>query len=127
MLCGSNLKSIEDFRANPIYAGNARTARQCRLRFGPRGSRRARRATRSLRVILRTKEVGNDNKSILMGRLTRLGSESEPIGKANDLLSKTQHSSLIAAGSLEGIEGHAKAFCAVRRHRPCSQTRASRL
>jgi len=39
MLCGSNLKSIEDFRAKPIYAGdrNARMARQRLLRFGPRG------------------------------------------------------------------------------------------
>ncbi len=87
--CRSNLKSIQDFRTKPIM----------------------RRATRSLPVILRTKAIGNDNKSILIARLRRLGTESNTIGKANDLLSKTQHSSRVAAGGVEGIEGHPKAFC----------------
>jgi hypothetical protein len=40
-------------------------------------------------VIFRTKEIGNGNKIILIARFGRLGSESETIGKTNDLRSKT--------------------------------------
>src|SRR5579864_3060104 len=93
----------------------------------PTAYRRTKPATPSPRVILRTKEIENAKKSILIGRSRRLGSESETIAKANDFLSKTQHSSCVAAGALEGIESHAKAFCAVRRNRSCSQARASGL
>jgi hypothetical protein len=93
----------------------------------PTAYRRTKPATPSPHVILRTKEIENAKKSILIGRSRRLGSESETIAKANDFLTKTQHSSCIAASALEGIEGYAKIFCAVRRNRPCPQTRASHL
>ena len=36
-VCLSNLKSVEEFHAKPIYAGDqTRMIRLCRLRFGPR-------------------------------------------------------------------------------------------
>ena len=73
----------------------------------PTAYRRTKPATRSPRVILRTKEIENAKKSILIGRSRRLGSESETIAKANDFLSKTQHSSCIAAGALERSRGNA--------------------
>ncbi|WP_414648654.1 nucleotidyl transferase AbiEii/AbiGii toxin family protein [Edaphobacter sp.] len=44
-------------------------------------------------MILRTKEIENAKKSILIGQSRRLGDESETIAKANDFLPKTQHSS----------------------------------
>ena len=93
----------------------------------PTASRRTTRAMRSVRVILRTREIGNDNESILIVRLRRLGSGSKPIEKANDLPSKTQHCPRIAASALEAIEGHAKAHCCVRRNRSRSPTRPSCL
>src|ERR1700682_1030451 len=93
----------------------------------PMSSLRAKCETRSLRGIFHTRGIGNGNKSMLIARLKRLGSESNTIGETNDLLSKTQHSSFIAADSLEGIEGHAKAFCAVWRNCACSQARPSRV
>ncbi len=49
-------------------------------------SQKSKCATLSLRGILHTKGIGNDNKSILIARSRRLGSESETIGKTNHLI-----------------------------------------
>src|SRR6267378_3540743 len=115
--CGAGARADLISRASRIFVRSPSTAATRRAWISPMpstlwptGSRKMRRATRSLPVILRTKAIGNDNKSILIARLRRLGSESHTIGKGHDFLLKTQHSSRVAAGAVEGIEGHPKAF-----------------
>src|SRR6266568_1764317 len=60
-------------------------------------------------------------------RKANLGKSILIVGKSNDLLSKTQHSSCATARGLERPEGDAKAICALRRDCSCSQTWASRV
>ena len=56
--------------------------------LSPMSSLKTKCATRLLRETFHTRGIGNDNKSISIARLGRLGSGSETIGSINDFIFK---------------------------------------